>query len=340
MGFLLGLIVASIIAHASESLISSKHVENFDILAAANDPPSVNVSTGDKNASSYISVNTHCSSTSSSVHFAGFSKLSFENSSWCPHATCLDSDICHPCSRRYLIILATGRSASTTLTWMMNELPGVRMSGENNDELHKIHNMIQNIATLTEFKDSTNQHTAWGHNEVPAGAYACVAQKMIETINPPKMIQGKKIYDDSNTIVGFKTIRGDGNGKVEETVDFLTRYYPCARFLVNIRSDIGAQADSLKHTWAETSKKDDLSNELKMRNARLQHMAELLGEQAYLLDSTEWTRNVSKLNDAIKWLGFTGCSFTELLEFNTEGNGYGTGRIFSPLSKACRYSGG
>jgi len=35
---------------------------------------------------------------------------------WCPEAICFDSVLCEPCRRRFLIVLTTGRAASTTLT--------------------------------------------------------------------------------------------------------------------------------------------------------------------------------------------------------------------------------
>jgi len=75
----------------------------------------------------------------------------FGGSPWCPNAICPNSDLCHPCRRRFLILIATGRSASTTLTYMLNSLPGIRMSGENNDELKAIRRMIDNIRSKITF---------------------------------------------------------------------------------------------------------------------------------------------------------------------------------------------
>jgi hypothetical protein len=61
----------------------------------------------------------------------------FGNTGWCRNSVCNNSQLCKPCQRRFLIIFTVGRSASTTLTWMMDSLPGIRMSGENNDLLRK-----------------------------------------------------------------------------------------------------------------------------------------------------------------------------------------------------------
>jgi hypothetical protein len=58
-------------------------------------------------------------------NFQPFNKTNPFNSSWCPGALCHNSPICAPCNKRYLFILATGRSGSTSLLEMMNKLPNV-----------------------------------------------------------------------------------------------------------------------------------------------------------------------------------------------------------------------
>merc|ERR1712176_1668174 len=62
---------------------------------------------------------------------------------WCPNATitCHNSPLCTPCNRRYAFVFATARSGSTTLLQTMNELPHVRMSGENDNAFKKAHNL-------------------------------------------------------------------------------------------------------------------------------------------------------------------------------------------------------
>ena len=79
---------------------------------------------------------------------------------WCPLAACRDSLLCHPCRRRFLIIITLGRTASTTLTWMMDLLPGVRMGGENK-AIENIQKMI-NATTSQNFKMKTSQQNRYG----------------------------------------------------------------------------------------------------------------------------------------------------------------------------------
>jgi len=273
-------------------------------------------------------------------------RVASHRSSWCPSAVCHNSDLCHPCQRRFLIVVATGRSASTTLMYMMDSLPGVRMSGENNDTLGAIRKMISNIRDDRHFIRQQNKSArgAWAHNHVPDGAFACVAQHMIETITPPELdADNHFIHDDSDTIVGFKTIRllDDRHSKYDEgIVRYVQENFPCARILVNIRSNTQEQA-------ASYSAKPNFSKRMKggkatveKMNTRLRRVAELFGDQAMLLDSSDWTKNIGSLNRVVEWLGFHKiCFFEQLLEFNTEGRGYGHGQTELSIHSDCRYVG-
>lgn len=246
--------------------------------------------------------------------------------SWCPDAKCLVSPICDPCRRRFLIIITNGRSASTTLTWMLDTLPGVRMGGENN-------NAIQNIITMI---DKTTAHPfqlhpspfmkygAWDHNPIPDGSLACMSQKIIETIVPPKLINATHLNpNEQDEIVGFKTIRliwGSDSGRLPKIATFLKESFPCAKFIVNYCSDVEKQAKSQKNVF-ESHRKEELNvtmHRLSMEVGRLKNLADLLGNQSMTLDSTKWTADVGELNKVVRWLGFDDtCAFPKLLKLNT-----------------------
>ena len=57
--------------------------------------------------------------------FESFNHTNLHQNSWCPRATCNNSPMCQPCKKRFLFIIATGRSGSTSLLSMLNYLPGV-----------------------------------------------------------------------------------------------------------------------------------------------------------------------------------------------------------------------
>jgi hypothetical protein len=272
-------------------------------------------------------------------------RMDFGNSKWCPNSTCTNSNLCRPCRRRWLIIVATGRSASTTLLYMLGSLPGVRMAGENRGQLRVMKTALDNIRLSENFRNSTNQRTPWGHYEVPDGAYACVVQTMMETINPSWNAKDVN-NDDSETIIGFKTIRFLENipdEQVPELAEYLKESFPCARFVINIRSNTEDQVKSWEKAFPTVT--DRLSEQdLDDLNRRMRNLAELLGpETAHLLDSKEWLKNLDSLNTMVtSWLGFAdSCAFTELLEFNTQGDyGYNNGRMsYTHHSPDCRYLG-
>ena len=126
---------------------------------------------------------------------------SYHNSSWCPNSLCIDSPLCIPCQRRYLIIFSTGRSASTTLTWMMDSLPGVRLSGENNALLQRQFMTHQAVFEDKLFKEGQQvKSSPYGRNKVPDGALACILQKAIEIITPPEKIPVDDPDKEASTI--------------------------------------------------------------------------------------------------------------------------------------------
>ena len=261
-----------------------------------------------------------------------------DHSDWCPSAVCENSIICKPCDRRYLIILATGRSASTTLTWMMDSLPGIRMGGENKDIISDMEHMFDDLRTDKAFVEGANVKDPWGHNQVYPGSYACAGQSIMEVINPPE----DEATKEADLIVGFKiiTLQFFKQKQLKPYLDFLHEIFPCARFLVNIRSDVESQAQSVEKTFTKVNSDNEVAD-LQDANQRYRKIAKDLGEDAFLLDSTEWTQNITVLNNAVDWLGFhKSCHFKTLLEFNTEGWGYANGKTeLESIDPECRYIG-
>ncbi len=271
------------------------------------------------------------------------------HSNWCPNdAICLSSPLCRPCQRRFLIIITNGRSASTTLTWMLNLLPGVRMGGENNNAVGKLMKMIQTVtAPPFVLQPKLNPYHAWQHNPIPDGSLACVSQKFIETIVPPAFINATHTEpNEAEEIVGFKTIRL-GMYEVENPtsaiVSFLKEHFPCARFIINIRSDLERQIQSQLFSF---DVKPEYIKQLAVQMQRLKEMAQLLGStRAKLIDSMIWTEDVSQLNQVVTWLGFDEqyCSFPKLMELNTgrlrNKLGHHHGLTNVTLDPRCRYIG-
>ncbi|KAL7570807.1 hypothetical protein ACA910_018878 [Epithemia clementina (nom. ined.)] len=264
--------------------------------------------------------------------------------SWCPNAQCHVTDLCHPCRRRYLIILATGRSGSTTLQEMLHSLPGVRMSGENNGMLAQFQFAIDETRKKDEWQRArANKPGAWRHNPVPKQSFACVIQQMIETINPPKFnSEGhvvettsdnpNNVEEEDETIIGFKSIRfppqfnatvmNDETLKrrlLREAAAFLNENLPCAKFVISIR-DAESHAQSIRKAFKDHDSQSEW--ESARHNQELLDFSKLLGgpSRVHVMDSSQWTQNLTLVNDMVStFLGFeTACHFDRLFELNTQ----------------------
>jgi len=333
--------------------------------------------------------------------------------SWCPYAQCYNSPICTPCNRRFLFIIATGRSGSTTLLKMLNLLPNVRISGENYNELYFASQLIENIEKdkvnfydaepMKKKKKKANEQGndnndddtnaglfmhkavedgAFMHNAMPVGSMSCIMQKVIFTLNPPDL----SLHKDNNKneksgnggggllqylnhpeiedkqILGVKTIRLQKSPNEEFTPykakKYLTENFPCARFIINVRSDAEAQAQSVINAFKRDDYEyalEDFKNQTKflislahfLNNNNNEVGSNINGngndngnsndnsDRARLIDMEDWKDDVSILNDLLNWLGFEKCSFPKILHENLNGYEHDSSEI--SLGKQCVY---
>jgi len=254
---------------------------------------------------------------------------------WCKDAVCRNNPICTPCNQRYLFILAPGRTGSTTLLEMFNRLPGLRLSGENYNELNGISNLFHNLFDHKEnFQyDVSIAEGPFEHNAIPNGSLSCAAQHFVNTLNPPYMditTEHSNYHQEQELqmILGMKTVRlsrGEGHAfSPTGAVKFLEDNFPCSRFIIAKRSNHQAHAESM-HTNLHLGikKQMELSNVIDLAKSLTSFYDELqtrLGpDKARTVDLDEWMTDVDVLNDAVSWLGFTNCRFDGILHENHDG---------------------
>lgn len=260
---------------------------------------------------------------------------------WCPNAKCFNSPNCAPCNQRFLFIIATGRSGSTTLMKMLNQLPNVRLSGENYNILYeasKLYSFFDHKDRKKNFvkKDTrekgvfmheTVKEGAFKHNAMPIGSMACVTQKLLRTINPPNFldVSSSPVHHgeaESKKIIGAKLIRiHNGSWSSMESVQFFKENFPCARFIVNIRSNVENQIKSMSSAFKiEEERREEKKWYLERHNEFLKSFQSLMGdESARLVDLSQWKNDTSIINDVVEWLGFEKCAFRSLLHENHDG---------------------
>ena len=121
---------------------------------------------------------------------------------------------CDLCRDRWLFVVASGRSGSTTMMEMLTSIPGIYMAGENGDLAGSLFEIHQNLAAKT----PANQ-------KIEKCLLQYLAKEIIGSIR--KDIQ----------IIGWKEIRY----KNIKVLRFMRRIFPCAQFIVNLRHNISAQ---------------------------------------------------------------------------------------------------
>jgi hypothetical protein len=277
---------------------------------------------------------------------SSFNQINPFKESWCPLAKCFNSPLCQPCKQRYLFIIATGRSGSTTLLSMFNQLPNVRLSGENYNIVFKTFELLKPIEerpdyfikneTMREgfFMHDSVDSGPFMHNAIPIGAFSCVVQHLHRTFNPPPIISSDGYNhsfvdqeDEDEKILGMKEIRLQDQDLIswtaKEAAKFLNENFPCSRYIINTNSNYTKQSASmkkyLKHKTADLDRKE-VKNKIHTENAFLTDLSEILGEDtAQLIDIVEWKEDVSILNKIVDWLGYENCAFNMLIHDNYAG---------------------
>ena len=263
---------------------------------------------------------------------------------WCPTATCFNSPTCTPCDHRYLFLISTARSGSTTLLKMFNNLPNVRLSGENYNALYEASKLAtffdrgRNRKFFQKKKDINEGKFVHGkveegpfmHNGIPLGSMGCVMQSFMSYMNPPDMTYKAlplfNANDEAKIITGTKVIHvQNGNWTPNEAGQFFKENFPCARFIINIRSNTENQLHSMSDAFDWDKKNQSGHDELLKakeddvlrQNAFLTSLHEVMGEKSsQLIDMSQWKDDVGVLNKVVDWMGFENCAFNSLVHEN------------------------
>lgn len=233
---------------------------------------------------------------------------------------------------------------------MMNQLPSIRISGENFNLMYNLEQIYKDYKIL---KDDENK--SWGafyHEVIPEQSIACSLQSVLNALNPVPMDVLSKMnselalrYYNQDMILGAKilTVQEAFLDKeqdkslqelVAEATEFFSQMFPCSKFIVNVRSDVTAQITSQTNLGWDSRGEERLM----LENQFLMQFAENMGNQATLIDMAQWRENVNVLNDVVSWLGFQQCQFSQLLHANDHGQGgYSEDQTVLDLGKDCHF---
>jgi len=207
------------------------------------------------------------------------------------------------CERNWLFQVSTGRSGSTSLMTMLNDLPNVYIAGENDglfESLYALHK--SSIRTESRAKGKNGVHNAWWHHPVERSKLERIVRTYVESAIGLKQNQ-------NYAWVGFKEIRF----RTDDELDYILSLFPCSKVIVNIRRDVVRQHESAFKRSSPISK-------LKSHNDMLLKWSTKHRNRVFTLALEDF--NLDNFNRLAVWLDFPNCHFKQIAHANRNG-GYG-----------------
>lgn len=221
-------------------------------------------------------------------------------------------DLCgHP--QQWLFILGTGRSGSTSLLQMVNEIPGFHLAGENRGVLTSLSQLFDHAQHLAQKNDSM---LSWTHGDILEHKVLCALQSYIRAIGG---------FSESDRVIGYKEIRHSN----EEALSFFQKLFPCARFIANTRRHLDAQIKSRENVgWGATNASALVKASRSLESWARKH------QNISILMRLEDNFTAHGFNQLLKWLGVHGCTFMSVAHENR--NGYSNISTNGHLQGACK----
>lgn len=223
---------------------------------------------------------------------------------------------CDLCSTNWLFIVSTGRSGSTTLMNMLNEIPFFEIDGENNGlaghlfELHKAVAVSQR-EIISNGDGNPKRHAWFKSNPSDEIGMRCAMQAYALAFLGKTAGALPKIgipVENSSSVIGWKEIR---YGSAAE-LGFMRQVFPCAKFVISTRLDLKAQQRSAFHKYTRTQLQD-----LRRKTEILTNWAKNQPRTIALTVALEHF-STTTFNHILKFLGVAGCQYRRLLHSNVK----------------------
>ena len=246
------------------------------------------------------------------------------DASWCNCAACSRPRIegaCDLCRHRWIFIVATGRSGSTSILEGLNALPGVSLSGENYALLNNARDMFLKTSQLSSKGGAAFEASADGVEE----STHCAMQELFAKIAGGNLSEtGPRRYLGFKELVSLPSLRRFINGRQptehfvswsSEWLDYLDALFPCARIVFNIRRDVTAQARAIYSTFDGGSnlplteieqEMATVSEQILAWHAQRSRRASGGKARSFLLYTEDFTPQ--RFSELGQWLGFP-CTF-------------------------------
>lgn len=197
--------------------------------------------------------------------------------------------------QKFAFIITYGRSGSTFLQSILNTCENVDIKGENGNALFGLYNSYKaSLFTKDEWgsKKRLPNNPWYGADLISPDKYASrlVDIFISEIMNPKPGME----------IIGFKEIRYFKY--IDEFygfVDFIKKYFPGCRFLLNVRD-----AESvIKSSWWKNQDPKAAREKIERYRSMLFDYAKQNSDMAMVCDYEKYTKDIGQLREAIKFVG-------------------------------------
>ena len=241
--------------------------------------------------------------------------------SWCDAALCTrlrqdNRSTCDPCGRRWLFIVAAGRSGSSSLLQAVNALPDFQLRGE--FQFNLMAGLLSSYRSLTAQLEPRESEldACCHHGALSERALTCDMQALLT--------DAMGVGLQSGSVLGFKELATrmsldndigfrEHNGTcphIEPTLLQLSRLFPCSRFIISHRQNVAAQRNS---SFFRTS--DDQSEGLEVCTQNMLAAHRALGPERSVALPLEAFK-LSTFTAVAGWLG-SNCTFVQMPHANT-----------------------
>jgi hypothetical protein len=225
-----------------------------------------------------------------------------------------ECNLCGDGVQQWVIVLSSGsRTGSTTIVSMLNSIPGVYITGE--------HQAI--IDDLLSIHQKTFSHGI--ANDPPKNYHALISEHKLLCAMQSSVRAAMGGSLEQYAVVGFK----ETSYTDESQLNFILKLFPCARFIISNRRDVGAQVASQRALWLSNADED-----VSARKANLESWArkDLLKNLSFDLQLEDFS--LDRFNSLLRWIGVNGCNFSQVAH---ESHGYSLSKsiVKVPINGTC-----
>lgn len=204
-----------------------------------------------------------------------------------------ECDLCAS-EQQWLFVLSTGHSGATSLTEILNKVPGFYIAGENMGIMDILLDEYESMGKIV--KRSERGEPGWQTKPISQRHVLCAMQAVMRTA-----IGGFKAGQTS--VIGFKEVRHTSRHKL----DFFKKVFPCARFVLSSQTDLATSSKALQlHASSQTAGADleQLQNATREFGSWLRRHP----ENAFNVKLDDLSAR--GMNELLSWLGVEDCQFS------------------------------